>query len=90
LDKKKSAPAAKAAPAKPVKEKSNGHGAQESLPSTFNVGTRIKYNDGTAWVNGVVRSIEPAVLDLDDNTEIEISRDVLREAVALGIIAMQS
>jgi hypothetical protein len=93
LDKKK-APAAekeKAAPAKakpaaekaPAAEKTNGHGKQDAL----SVGTKVKYNDGMGWVTGVVRSLEPAVIELDDDTEIEISREVLREAMSLGIVA---
>jgi hypothetical protein len=96
LDKKKApaakAPATKAPAAQPAKaapSKSNGNGSHDPLPSSLKVGARIKYNDGRTWVSGVVRSLEPAVLDLDDNTEIEISRDVLREAVALGIVSLQ-
>jgi pyruvate/2-oxoacid:ferredoxin oxidoreductase beta subunit len=82
--------AAQKAAAKPQTEKqpkSNGHG-ETPKPAPIEVGSRIKYNDGTMWITGLVRSLDPAVLDLDDNTEIEISRDVFREAVALGIVLL--
>ena len=55
----------------------------------FGVGTRIKYNDGNAWVSGVVASLEPTVLKFDDNTVIETSYDVLKAGAAEGIIVKQ-
>ena len=54
--------------------------------ATSRVGTRIKYNDGSAWISGVVASLEPAVLKFDDNTVIETSYDVLKAGAAEGII----
>jgi hypothetical protein len=55
----------------------------------FSVGTRIKYNDGNAWVSGVVASLQPTVLKFDDNTVIETSYDVLKAGAAEGIIVKQ-
>ena len=81
-------PAAKAAPAvAPAKKPaaSNGNG----LPGGFAAGTKIRYDGGSGWVTGVLRSVEPVVLDLDDNSEIEVSKDVLREAISVGIVALQ-
>src|SRR5688572_23488769 len=64
-------PAAALAAAKPAAAaKANGQGKSNG---EFGVGTRIKYNDGNAWVGGVVASLEPTVLKFDDNTIIETS-----------------
>ncbi len=84
LDKKK--PAAKsqpkqAAPAKPA----DGNGS--GLPAEFQAGSKIKYDGGSGWVNGVIRSLTPVVLELEDDSEIQISGDVLKEAISLGIVA---
>ncbi|MAV35592.1 MAG: hypothetical protein CMJ59_09045, partial [Planctomycetaceae bacterium] len=61
----------------------------DSLPSALSVGSRIKYNDGEKWVDGVLRSEDPVVLALDDNTKIEISHSLLRNAVDVGIVRSQ-
>jgi hypothetical protein len=80
-------PAATLAAAKPATAaKANGHGKSNG---EFGVGTRIKYNDGNAWVGGVVASLEPTVLKFDDNTIIETSYDVLKAGAAEGIIVRQ-
>ena len=89
LDKK---PAAKSAPAAAPAKKpaaANGNGNGNALPSGFTAGTKIRYDGGSGWVTGVLRSVEPIVLDLDDNSEIEVSKDVLREAISVGIVALQ-
>ena len=83
LDKKSVAKPAPAAAKKPAA--SNGHG----LPSGFAAGAKIRYDGGGGWVTGVLRSVEPIVLDLDDQSEIEVSKDVLREAISVGIVALQ-
>lgn len=87
LDKKKPAekPAAKPAAAKKPVAASNGNG----LPSGFDSGTQIKYNDGSNWVEGVIESTKPVRLALADSSTIEVSPDVLREAVAVGIVALR-
>jgi pyruvate ferredoxin oxidoreductase beta subunit len=82
LDKKSAAKTATPAP-KPAAASGNG------LPSGFSAGAKIKYEGGGGWVNGVLRSVDPVVLDLDDNSEIEVSKDVLREAVSVGIVTLQ-
>jgi hypothetical protein len=80
--------AEKPAAAKPAATpaKANGHGKSNG---EFGVGTRIKYNDGKAWVGGVIASLEPTVLKFDDNTIIETSYDVLKAGAAEGIIVRQ-
>jgi pyruvate/2-oxoacid:ferredoxin oxidoreductase beta subunit len=65
------------------------NGKQSALPAGFRVGSKIKYNDGTIWIGGVLRSASPIVLALDDRTKIEISAEVLREAVSVGIVTLQ-
>src|SRR5262245_50375802 len=83
---------AAAAPAKPAAKDGNGT-AKAAVPAKANgefaVGTRIKYNDGQAWVAGTIASLEPTVLKFDDNTIIETSYDVLKAGAAEGIIVKQ-
>ena len=84
LDKKK--PAAKSAPkaaGKPAA--SNGNG----LPGNFKAGSKIKYDGGEGWINGVLKSVEPVVLVLEDNSQIQVSSDVLKEAIALGVVTLE-
>jgi len=71
---------------KPAVGKANGNAKSNG---DFPVGTRIKYNDGNAWVSGVIASLEPTVLKFDDNTVIETSYDVLKAGAAEGIIVKQ-
>ncbi|HUG67357.1 MAG TPA: thiamine pyrophosphate-dependent enzyme [Pirellulaceae bacterium] len=83
-------PAAKSAPAAaPAKKPAAANGNGNGLPSGFTAGIKIRYDGGSGWVTGVLRSVEPIVLDLDDNSEIEVSKDVLREAISVGIVALQ-
>jgi hypothetical protein len=79
-------PAAKAEPKAAAPAKANGNGKQNG---DFAVGTRVKYNDGSAWVTGVVTSTNPAVLKFDDNTIIETTYDVLVEGAKAGLIVRQ-
>ena len=94
-------PAAKA-PAKPQAEKSsiakvavpaaakNGNG-QTNGSGLLEIGAKIKYRDrqGDRWVTGVVESIDPPVLSLDDDTEIRTSSEILAAGMAEGIIVRQ-
>jgi hypothetical protein len=80
----KPAAAVAAAAKAPAKANGNGHTAQPS--GDFAPGTRIKYNDGSGWITGVVESLEPAILKLEDNSIIRTSRDVLLAGAAEGII----
>jgi pyruvate ferredoxin oxidoreductase beta subunit len=78
--------AAVAAAAKtPAKANGNGH-APVKQNGEFAIGTRIKYNDGSSWIIGVVESLEPAVLKLEDSSVIRTSLDVLVAGAAEGII----
>lgn len=85
LDKKK--PAEKAAPKKPAAKPAAGNGNGSSMPGGFEAGSQIKYDGGSGWMNGVIRSLDPVVMELEDDSEIKISGDVLREAISLGIVA---
>jgi len=75
-----SAPAPKKAAAKPAAAKPAAEG------NGFSKGTKIKFNDGSGWVTGVLDAVDPAVLSLDDNTEINVTADVFKAAVAEGIV----
>ena len=74
-------PAAKpaAAASAPAKPSGNGHAVKTNGKSSdFAVGTRLKYHDGSNWINGVIESLEPAVVKLDDTSVIRTSLDVLK------------
>ncbi|MCE9526690.1 MAG: 4Fe-4S binding protein [Planctomycetales bacterium] len=62
---------------------SNGHGAKNG---NLSVGSRIKYKDGGGWVNGVIESLDPPVLALDDKSKIRTTKDIFTAAVAEGIV----
>ncbi|HEY2146511.1 MAG TPA: hypothetical protein VGH32_01155, partial [Pirellulales bacterium] len=62
------------------------NGADPAVMVDFKIGMKIKYHDGSAWVPGVVESIEPAVLALEDDTEIRTSLAVLEAGAAEGLI----
>jgi hypothetical protein len=86
--KKPVAPAA----AKPaaVAVKANGDSKTNGKQNgEFAVGTRIKYNDGAGWVTGIITSVEPAILKLDDNTVIQTSLDIILAGASEGIIVRQ-
>jgi pyruvate/2-oxoacid:ferredoxin oxidoreductase beta subunit/NAD-dependent dihydropyrimidine dehydrogenase PreA subunit len=51
------------------------------------VGSRFKYKDGGEWVPGVVTSLEPAILELEDGTEIRTTLKVLQNGLAEGLIS---
>jgi pyruvate ferredoxin oxidoreductase beta subunit len=62
---------------------SNGHGPKNG---TLSVGSRIKYKDGGGWVSGVIESLDPPVLSLDDQSKIRTTQDIFSAAVAEGIV----
>ncbi|MEX2139269.1 MAG: thiamine pyrophosphate-dependent enzyme [Pirellulales bacterium] len=64
--------------------KSNGHNG--GLPSDYAVGIRIRYKDNGDWITGTLKSLEPAVLVFDDQTQIRTTQNVLRDAIAEGLI----
>ncbi|HZL91584.1 MAG TPA: thiamine pyrophosphate-dependent enzyme [Pirellulaceae bacterium] len=88
-------PAAPAA-AKPAAEKPSAaaiaKAAAKPAPAAakpngdFSVGMRIKYNDGSAWIAGVIESLEPAVVKLEDSSVIKTSLDHLKEGARAGLI----
>lgn len=77
------------APAKPAASKPVASANGNGLPGGYATGSKIKYDGGSGWVTGVLKSVDPVVLDLDDNSEIEVSKDVLKEAIAAGIVGLQ-
>ncbi len=58
----------------------NGH----SQP--LRVGDRIRYKSQSGWLDGSVDSLDPARLSLADSTQIQVTADILRQAVAAGIV----
>lgn len=81
-------------PAKPAAKSNGSAGPSPSQSSAsvssplegFAVGTRIMYRDGDKWVSGVVESLEPTVLGLDDRSKIRTTANVLAAGVSEGII----
>jgi pyruvate ferredoxin oxidoreductase beta subunit len=53
----------------------------------LSLGVRIKYHDGQSWIGGIVSSLQPAVLTLDDGSAIRTSYDVLLAGVREGLVA---
>jgi pyruvate/2-oxoacid:ferredoxin oxidoreductase beta subunit len=83
---------AAAKPAAPTAAAAKAAAAVKPAPAAakpngdFAVGMRIKYNDGSAWIAGVVESLEPAVVKLEDSTVIRTSLDNLKEGARAGLI----
>ena len=66
------------------------HGAvQTKAVDGMSAGTRIKYRDGSNWIRGVVDSIDPVILSLEDNTVIRTTKDVLAAGLAEGLIVRE-
>jgi len=83
--KKKASAAPKQEAAKPAAVTGNG----SNLPGGLRAGAKIQYKAGGANVSGVVDSVEPAVLSLDDNTEIKIPLKMLVNAINEGLVDLQ-
>ena len=79
--------AAKKAPAKPAAPPTTNGNGHKPAGSELTAGTRIKYNDGSKWTGGVLKSVDPVVLSLDDNSELRITKELLDQAVGEGLIA---
>jgi hypothetical protein len=72
------------ASAGPAAAKRNGH--DTALPAGYSAGARIRYKDNGGWVSGTLESLEPTLLILDDRTQIRTTENVLRDAIAEGLI----
>jgi pyruvate ferredoxin oxidoreductase beta subunit len=65
----------------------SGHGPKNgAAASALSVGSRIKYKDGGSWVSGVIESLDPPVLALEDQSKIRTTKDIFSAAVAEGIV----
>lgn len=54
--------------------------------SEWRQGMSVKYFDGNRWISGVMRSMHPPVLQLEDGSVINASMELLRAGVAEGIL----
>jgi pyruvate/2-oxoacid:ferredoxin oxidoreductase beta subunit len=88
VSKPKAEGAAKAVPAKVKTVASATEGNGNAAPR-LSAGMKIKYHDGSRWVAGVLESTDPAVLSLEDETEIRTTPKVLADAVKDGLITLQ-
>ncbi len=86
---KKESPAAAPTQAKAKAKPAAGNGQSAGLPRDYQAGSKIRYDGGEGWVNGVLTSVAPVVMTLDDNSVIEISPEVMKEAIALGLVTLQ-
>lgn len=91
----KSQQSAPSAAAQPAAAKSAARQAAQraksspaGLPPGFEQDAAIKYYDGTQWIGGRLRSLEPALLELDDQSNIQVTSRVLNQAVAEGLVAL--
>jgi len=85
---KESAKPAAVATSKPAKP-AGGNGHSTPLPEGFKVGARIRFNDGGHWLAGVVEALHPALLSLEDDTEIRVPDEVLGNAIREGLVKQQ-
>src|SRR5262249_10272924 len=67
----------------------NGKNGASHLPDGFVVGARIRYKDGLSWVKGVVMSLQPVVISLDDDSTIRTNLDVLANGISEGLVEKQ-
>lgn len=77
----------------PNPTKSGSQSAPQKTPPSStpaSVGASLQYWDGASWVPGTLRSLTPALLDLQDGTEIEVPAEVFGEAVARGVVRLTS
>lgn len=65
----------------------NGNGKSKS---ELDAGSRLKYFDGDHWIGGVLRSVEPAVLQLSDGTEIRTEMSVVLQGLQEGVLERDS
>lgn len=74
---------------KPATSRNPSNGS--AAPAGLAVGARIKYRnkEGTGWIAGTVRSMAPAIVSLDDGTEICTTPDVLASGIREGLIVQQ-
>ena len=63
--------------------------APSPMNGDFSVGTRIKYHDGAEWIRASSNCVEPAVIKLDDESEIRTSYEVVLAGAAEGLIVRQ-
>ena len=64
---------------------SNGSNSNR-LPGGFSAGSTLRFYDGSGWVGGKIASVEPLVVALEDNTELQITSAMLDEAMRAGLI----
>jgi pyruvate/2-oxoacid:ferredoxin oxidoreductase beta subunit len=69
----------------------NGHATNGKSAAALAVGARIKYRDRdtAGWINGIIESLEPPVLSLDDDTEIRTTTEALAAGLAEGIVVAE-
>jgi pyruvate/2-oxoacid:ferredoxin oxidoreductase beta subunit/NAD-dependent dihydropyrimidine dehydrogenase PreA subunit len=58
-------------------------------PGEYGIGARVRYQGNGDWVAGILKSLEPAVLVLDDQTQIRTTGQVLRAAISEGLIVRE-
>lgn len=75
---------------KPAREpKVNGGVKPSAAQNGLKAGTRVKYLDGDRWIRGVVDSVEPAVVTLEDDTVIRTTHEILSAGIAEGLIVRE-
>jgi pyruvate ferredoxin oxidoreductase beta subunit len=72
-----------------IQHKAEGSAAPVSPPDGLKIGSRIRYYDQVGWVRGVLTSLDPVILDLEDETEIRTTLDILHAGLAAHLIERQ-
>ncbi len=73
------------------KPAANGNGDSTKTETTANlaVGARLRYFDGAQWISGRIASLKPMLLKFDDETEIPVSMETVKNAVAERLIQLE-
>ncbi len=58
-------------------------------PDGLKIGSHLRYHDHDGWVRGVLTSLDPVILDLEDETEIRTTLDILHAGLASHLIERQ-
>lgn len=83
-------PAAKPALSSAASNGQQGNGQSgNGRASGLAPGLKLKYNDGQQWISGVLKSLEPAILQLSDGSEIRTELAVVQTGLAEGLIVRE-
>ncbi len=89
LGKKPAAAGKPSASAQKSAANGNGDSAKSETTANLAIGARLRYFDGAQWISGRIASLKPMLLKFDDETEIPVSMETVKNAVAERLIQME-